>query len=386
MASSPELPKIGDTVADRFELRRVLGEGGMGIVYEAFDQRSKRPCAIKILFPHYCDQPHVIARFDREAQITRKLKGPNVARVFEVGALPSGVRFIAMELLVGRDLAMELQERERLPVAAAVDIAIQAAQAMDEAHALGVVHRDIKPENLFLVTASTGRPVVKVLDFGISRLIHGDEHLTKDFVQLGTMLYMSPEQIEAASRVDRRTDVWSLGVVLYEMLVGRLPFEGEGTGVLVAIATRPVPTPSTLLDNFPPGLEAVMLRALEKSAEARFQNMEEFARALSPWAPAGSTYRRRRSRMRFALLGFAAAAAIGVAAVTLNARSTLPPNDSSMFGSPTPSTSAPVASASLAAAPSRPPSTAASMRRTQTTRGPQMLHAGAHSSATTRRP
>ncbi|AKU94989.1 Serine/threonine protein kinase PrkC, regulator of stationary phase [Labilithrix luteola] len=149
MASSPELPKVGETVADRFELRRVLGEGGMGIVYEAFDHRGKRPCAIKVLFPHYCDQPQVIARFDREARITAKLKGSNVARVFDVGVLPSGVRFIAMELLVGRDLAMELQERGRLPVATAVDIAIQAAQAMDEAHALGVVHRDIKPRICF---------------------------------------------------------------------------------------------------------------------------------------------------------------------------------------------------------------------------------------------
>ncbi|AKU94988.1 Serine/threonine-protein kinase PknB [Labilithrix luteola] len=228
---------------------------------------------------------------------------------------------------------------------------------------------------------------MKVLDFGISRLIHGDEHLTKDFAPLGTMLYMSPEQIEAASRVDRRTDVWSLGVVLYEMLVGRPPFEGEGTGVLVAIVTRAVPPPSTLLDNVPPGLEAVMMRALEKSADARFQNMAEFARALSPWAPVGSTYRRGRSRKRVALVGVGVAAAIGVAAVTLNARSTMPLNDSSMSAVPTPLPSAPTTSASLAASASRPPSTAASTRRAPATRGSQTPRAGAQPSAkTTKRP
>jgi eukaryotic-like serine/threonine-protein kinase len=364
-SSSPQLPELGDAIAERFELRRVVGEGGMGIVYEAFDRRAERPCAIKILYPHFCAHPQVIARFDREAQIAAKLKGPNVARVFEVGALPTGLRYIAMELLVGRDLAAEMKERGRLPVALAVDVVMQVAEAMDEAHAVGVVHRDLKPENVFLVAAdearADGRPIVKVLDFGISRLVHGNENLTADYTQLGTALYMSPEQIEAASRVDKRTDVWSLGVVLYEMLVGRPPFEGEGTGILVAIVTRPVPPPSTLRDDLPRGLEAVMMRALEKSPDARFQNMRELARALEPWAPRGGMQPARRWRTRVLMLGLAAAVVVGVAAISLSARSTL------NAAPATPPTSAPPASTSVAPAPSRPP--VPSIRRVPATRG-----------------
>jgi eukaryotic-like serine/threonine-protein kinase len=362
MASSPELPNVGDAVAGRFELRRVLGEGGMGIVYEAFDRRRERPCAIKVLFPHYCDQPQIVARFDREAKITATLKGPNVARVYEVGALPTGLRFIAMELLVGRDLSAELHERRRLPIATAVDIVMQVAGAMEEAHDAGVVHRDLKPENLFLVAGEEG-PVVKVLDFGISRLTHGNEQLTADFTQLGTARYMSPEQIEAASRVDKRTDVWSLGVVLYEMLVGRAPFEGEGTGVLVSIATRPVPAPSSFVDDLPPDLEAVVMRALEKAPEARFQTMRDFSAALAPWARPGQAPP-RRSRVRPLLFGAAAVTVVGAAA--LGARSLLHHEPTVP---PPPSASAPVEHVPSAASAAARPSTAPSTRRAPASRG-----------------
>jgi serine/threonine protein kinase len=372
MASSPELPEIGSVVAGRFELRSVLGKGGMGVVYEAHDNERDELCALKILSPHHGDKAKVVARFDLEAQITAKLHGPNVAKVFDVGALPDDSRYIAMELLTGRDLAAELAARGSLPISTAVDIAIQTAEAMTEAHALGVVHRDLKPANLFLVE-DDDRLRVKVLDFGISRLVDDETHLTTEFSQLGTVAYMSPEQVESAARVDARTDVWSLGVVLYEMIVGRPPFEGAGTGILVAIMTRPAALPSLLVDDLPLGLEDVILRALEKSPDARFQSMEELATALAPWA----TKRRRRSRTRIALLaGLPILALAGAAAFLL---------------APETPSAASVPSASVAASASAAPSArhASSPRRASGAHSAQTPQSGAHISGaprTTRRP
>jgi serine/threonine protein kinase len=238
---------------------------------------------------------------------------------------------------------------------------------------------------LFLTTdpSTPNRPLVKVLDFGISRLMHDSERLTTDFAQLGTALYMSPEQIESPSRVDERTDIWSLGVVLYEMIVGRPPFEGEGTGVLVSIATRPAPLPSTLLDDMPSGLEAVMMRALEKSPDARFQTMAAFARALAPWAPAGRAYRIRGSRMRLVLVAAVALVVVGgvvaIAAGMFDARSavTRAMDAASASAAPEASASPSAMHSSSPTTSSRPPSAASAARRPPQLRGSSPAHGNA---------
>jgi eukaryotic-like serine/threonine-protein kinase len=388
MASAPELPKVGETIGGRFTLGRVLGEGGMGIVYEALDARTQRPCALKILFPEHCNVPQIVARFDREARVAAKLKGPNVARVLDVGALSNDLRYIAMELLVGRDLETELRTRGRLPVADAVDIVVQAATAMREAHALGVVHRDLKPANLFLVEdAESKRAIVKVLDFGISRLMGDESKLTTDFSPLGTAVYMSPEQIESAARVDERTDVWALGVVLYELLAGRPPFDGQNTAVLVAVATKPVTPLSTVVDDVPPELEAVVMHALEKSPDARLQSMDELARALEPWAPAASIggARRPRGGMKVirviaALAALVALVALGVVAVGfVEARSTRTAGDEADLGASA-SASAAASSSASASAPPRHASTTPPTRRSPAPHG-SPPRAGTHASA-----
>ncbi len=273
----------GQTIAGKYLLVRQLGEGGMCVVYEAEHVGLRQGLALKVLKPELATDPDCVARFEREARAAAQLRSPNVAKVFDVDYLPGGQPYITMELLVGHDLGGELNQSGRLPVELAVDYVRQACTGIAEAHALGIVHRDLKPENLFLTELGelTDRKLLKILDFGIAKNISDNaRRLTAPDAVFGTVDYMSPEQIRSASKVDHRTDLWSLGVILYELLTGKTPYQGDARSVIAQIVTDPVPPPTALVPDLPPSLVATIMKALRKDPDQRFQSAMDLRAAL----------------------------------------------------------------------------------------------------------
>jgi serine/threonine-protein kinase len=259
----------------------------MAVVFAAMHLHLQQRVAIKLLKPGTPREPEIIERFLREARAAGRLDGPHVARVLDVDTLEDNTPFIVMELLEGCDLAQLLKQRPLSPVEA-VTYVREACQGIAEAHALGIIHRDVKPANLFLAKRRTGEPVIKVLDFGISKLLE-DTRITEQQVGMGSAEYMSPEQMKSAADVDARTDVWSLGVTLYELCTGRTPFHADHVGgVLTAVLTKPPATPQQWRPDLPPGLAAVILRCLEKDPQRRYASVAELSNALAPFATASA--------------------------------------------------------------------------------------------------
>jgi serine/threonine protein kinase len=279
------LPEPGETIGGKYKVVRRLGEGGMAVVFEAMHLRLRQPIAMKVLRPDVADSHALLARFEREARATAQLRSVNAARVIDVDVLPGGLPFMVMELLEGNDLDVELQNTGAMIVVRAADIVLQTAAAMQEAHSLGIVHRDLKPANLFLCPMAD-RVVVKVLDFGISKMEDDGARITQSNAYFGTPAYCAPEQLRDAAAADARCDVWSLGVILYELLTGHLPFEGSPTAVIAKVLTDPIPSPLELRPDLPPDLVRIVLRALERDPAKRFQTMQEIAEALRPFGPA----------------------------------------------------------------------------------------------------
>ncbi len=258
----------------------------MCLVFEAEHVRLGQALAVKALRPEFASNQESVARFAREARAAAQLRSPNVARVYDVDSTPQGQPYITMELLVGHDLGVEMAPRMPLPIALAIDYVRQAAAGIAEAHALGIVHRDLKPENLFLTSLGelTDRKLVKILDFGIAKTLSEEtRRLTAPDAVFGTVDYMSPEQIRSASTVDHRSDLWSLGVILYELLTGRSPFRGDARAVIAQIVSDPLPSPATLVPGLPPDLVAIVMKALEKDPADRFQSADDFRAALAPY-------------------------------------------------------------------------------------------------------
>lgn len=294
-SSTGNLPKPGDVVADKYEIVSVIGIGGMGAVFEATHLRLRQRVAIKMLHPYVKDLPGSIARFEREARAAGQLRSPNIARVLDVETQKTDTPYMVMEFLEGNDLGVELSAHGRLPIKDAVDYVIQACAGMHEAHALGIIHRDLKPANLFVCRTPDG-PIIKILDFGISKITtETDGRLTAAMTTMGSPIYMSPEQLREARDVDARADIWGLGVILYELLAGRPPHTGTVTVVTAAIIADKPPKLSTLRLDVPPGLEAVVLKALSKDPAARFADALSFAQALFPFASKDSEKRLRAS-------------------------------------------------------------------------------------------
>ncbi|MFT3773308.1 MAG: serine/threonine-protein kinase [Minicystis sp.] len=284
------LPK-GTLLSGKYEVVRVIGRGGMGVVVEARHLRMARNVAIKILLPAQRAQRDVVTRFEREARAAAQIKDEHVARVLDVDTLPDGSPFIVMELLRGKDLQEILTDRGKLPYREAAGFVMQACAGMVDAHRAGVVHRDLKPNNLFL-DQQGGRQVLKILDFGISKVTdESGVSMTATTSAFGTPLYMSPEQVRSTKNVDARSDIWSLGVVLYELIAGEPPYMGPSAPAIIAaiIADKPVPILERCPD-LPPGLAEVIGRAMEKDPNARYQDVQSFAAALAPYGPEGSAH------------------------------------------------------------------------------------------------
>ena len=281
------LPVPGDLIGSKYRLGRVLGSGAMGVVYEATHVRLRQRLAIKVLRPDVPNFDQLLARFEREAHATARLRSIHAARVIDVDSLPDGLPYIVMEYLEGRTLDAELAEVGPMPVEVAADICVQVADAMTEAHGLGIVHRDLKPANLFICSVGD-RQVVKVLDFGISKVDGTDGRITGGDEWFGTPCYAAPEQLRSSADVDPRSDIWSLGVILFELLMNRPPFSGTAVEVIAKGLMDPIPWPLDLRPELPRDLARVIMRALERDRDRRFQSMREMADALAPFAPAKS--------------------------------------------------------------------------------------------------
>lgn len=275
----------GTILSDKYELLGVLGKGGMGVVYSGRHIKLGRRVAIKTLIGDGRLDSAACVRFEREARAAATLKSRFVASVEDVAALPDGAPYMVMELLEGTPLDVELEQRGRLGVGEAVDFILQACSALHEAHRANIVHRDIKPANLFIASEGSER-IVKVLDFGISKFADGDEkRVTQTGLVLGTPMFMSPEQIRSSKTVDHRTDVWSIGVVLYEALTGRPPFDGENAASVIAAITADEPTsPHEIEADIPLELSDAVLKALAKWPDKRFATIADFADAIQPFA------------------------------------------------------------------------------------------------------
>jgi serine/threonine protein kinase len=295
--SSGTDPRIGALAGGKYKILRLLGRGGMGSVYEAQNVAIGKRVALKFLRVGAGADPAVRARFHREARAVSTVESDHIVQVFDTGETEAGEPFLVMELLTGEDLGTRLRHAGRMSVAEATGMTAQALRGLRRAHAAGVIHRDLKPGNLFLVTGDDGRTHVKIVDFGLSKVLgvedpaslgvsSGGEPLTRAGTPVGTPLYMSPEQIEALADIDHRTDLWSMGAILYEALAGTPPFaEPTFARLVIAICHRDPPDLRALVPGLPEPLAQVVARALTRDRARRFQSADEFLAALVEASP-----------------------------------------------------------------------------------------------------
>ena len=278
----------GSIIAGKYRVERVLGEGGMGVVVHATHLALDEPVAIKFLRPEVAQNEEAAARFTREAKAALRVKSEHIGRVLDIDRLEDGLPYIVMEFLEGTDLDERIQRAGRMGITEAVDAVIQACIALSEAHAQGVIHRDIKPANLFETRDSRGRSVLKVLDFGISK-VTGERArvLTAPQTAMGSVSYMSPEQLMSSGDVDHRTDIYALGVTLYELLTGVLPFVADTIPQIVALILNEEAVPVTAhRPDVPAEIGEAVRQAMSMDAELRQATVLDLAETLRPFASA----------------------------------------------------------------------------------------------------
>jgi eukaryotic-like serine/threonine-protein kinase len=281
----------GEVIAGKYEVLRVVARGGMGVVVAARHIELGHSVALKFLLRTVALLgPEAIPRFQREARSIVQMKSEHVVRVSDVGTLPSGEPYLVMELLEGTDLKELVEKQGPVSIARAADYVIQALDALAEAHAVGIVHRDIKPANLFMTKRADGSPLIKVLDFGVAKVTDPLKLQAASPTATGSMMgspqYMAPEQILNAKDVDARCDVWALGAVLFELVTGKVPFDGESIGVLFNQIMNLGPTPlSKHLSDVSPEFEMIVMQCLEKDVSKRISNVADLAKRLLPFAP-----------------------------------------------------------------------------------------------------
>jgi serine/threonine-protein kinase len=281
----------GAIIAGKYSLTHTLGQGGMGLVVAATHLQLERRVAIKFLLPQHLEKQEVVSRFTREARAAAKIQSDHVAHVLDVG-VDEGTPYMVMEYLEGEDLKQIISRRGPLAVEEAVRYIMHACEALAEAHSLGIVHRDLKPANLFLANRPNGKSILKVLDFGISKIMNPatETELTLTSKAVGSPSYMSPEQLASSRSLDGRADIWALGVVLYEMLARRRPFFGETMPNIVAQILKGAFEPlDTLRPDLPLAVVAAVHKCLELDPAARFSSVSELTLALAPFAPTEST-------------------------------------------------------------------------------------------------
>jgi serine/threonine protein kinase len=274
---------VGQTIGN-YVLTAKLGEGGMGVVYLAEHPVIGRKVAMKAIHPELSRNPEVVSRFMTEAKSVNQIGNEHIVDIHDFGTTADGEFYFIMEFLQGEALSDILTRSAPLDTARALAIAIQVADALGASHQHGIIHRDLKPENIFLITKGRVPDFVKVLDFGLAKLTQGEEkasYKTRTGSVMGTPYYMAPEQCEGKATIDHRADIYSLGVILFEMVTGKIPFGGEGYGeIIVKHITAQVPSPRAINPLLPQSVESIILRALTKRREDRFQTMEEFGAAL----------------------------------------------------------------------------------------------------------
>jgi serine/threonine-protein kinase len=278
---------VGELVDGKYRIVRLIGEGGWGLVFEAENIRTLKRVAIKMLRTHAGVTADIQARFQREAQAAGRIGSEHIVEVFDLGVLDDGTHYMVMELLTGQDVATRLRERGRMDPAAAARVLIQVLDGLGAAHDAGILHRDLKPENLFLVPTRTGEEFVKILDFGISKFNAdpaGIASATMTGAVLGSPCYMAPEQARGLKQVDKRTDLYAVGTLMFECLTGRVPFEGDNfNDLMFRIVLAPRPNPCSLDPSLDPDLGLLVTKAISVEPQDRFQSAAEMRAAIVDW-------------------------------------------------------------------------------------------------------
>ena len=323
----------GQIIADKYLVERVIGQGGMGVVVAARHIELDDRVAIKFLSEGVMGNGEAVARFAREARASVKIKSEYVARTLDVGRLENGAPYMIMEYLEGADLADRVQKQGPLTIESAIGFMLETCEALAEAHAMGIIHRDLKPSNLFVIRKSDGTESIKLLDFGISKITRALDSgsgldMTRTAAIMGSPLYMSPEQLTSSRNVDARTDIWSLGATLFELLTGKPPFVAETIAELGAkVLTYPTPSVRKLRPDVPQELDLVIQLCLAKSAPDRWLNVAELALALADFGPLRLRYSAEKiSRV----LGVAGLSTSGVQLPPLTDAQTPPLSDSQL--------------------------------------------------------